>query len=90
VVESIGNDTIEHRNCYQQAAPARQLPNISSIPYVTYGHCIIGYLEQAGGSPEWIRLGEVGIRGNGHFMHLEKNNLEIAALVQQWIDTARQ
>lgn len=53
--------------------------------HITYGHCIVDYLRQVGGSPEWIRLKEVGIRGNGHFMHLELNNLEIAQLVQDWI-----
>jgi len=95
VIESIGNETLTHRNCYQQVAPARQLPKLSSVPYlgitsegsthITFAHCIINYLEQVGGHPEFIKLPDIGIKGNGHFMHLELNNLEIAGLVLKWI-----
>jgi pimeloyl-ACP methyl ester carboxylesterase len=95
VTESVGEDTLEHRNCYQQVEPARQLPNVSSVPYlalsgeagvhITFGHCIINYLKQVGGSPEYIKLPDVGIKGNNHWMHLELNNLEIAGLVEKWI-----
>ncbi|KAK1546177.1 hypothetical protein CPAR01_00144 [Colletotrichum paranaense] len=93
--EVVGNDTLAHRSCYRQKEPARQLPKIASVPYlmvtteasvhVTYDHCTVDYLKQVGGQPEWIKLGEIGIRGNGHFMHLEKNSLEIAAVVNNWI-----
>jgi hypothetical protein len=31
-----------------------------------------------------VRLPDRGIRGNAHMMMLEKNNLEIAALLRQW------
>lgn len=91
----VGNDTLARRNCYLQAEPARQLPNITSVPYLcltgeasvhaTYDHCVIEYLQQAGGSPDWIKLADRGIKGNGHFSMLEKNNLEIAAVVDEWI-----
>jgi hypothetical protein len=94
-VGSVGNDTLTHRNCYQQVEPVRQLPNVSSVPYLgitsegfthkTFAHCIKGYLEQVGGNPEWVYLEDVGIRGNSHFMHLELNNLEIAKFVEKWI-----
>lgn len=95
VIQSIGNDTLEHRDCYQQVEPARQLPNVSTVPYlgitsegsthITFGHCIINYLKQVGGTPEWIKLPDIGVRGNGHFMHLELNNLKIAKIVEKWI-----
>lgn len=95
LVESVGNETLALRNCYLQKEPARKLPKISSVPYlaltgeasvhITYDHCIIDYLKQVGGQPEWIKLGDIGIKGNGHFMHLEKNSLDIAAVVHQWI-----
>jgi hypothetical protein len=39
---------------------------------------------QAGVKPEFVRLPDVGIRGNGHMMMLEKNNLEIAAYLAEW------
>ncbi|KAH7113253.1 Alpha/Beta hydrolase protein [Dendryphion nanum] len=95
IVQSIGNDTLERRNCYQQVEPARKLRNVSSVPYlgltsegsthITFGHCIINYLKQVGGKPEYVKLAEIGIKGNGHFMHLELNNLKIAKLVEDWI-----
>ncbi|KAG8160136.1 hypothetical protein KVR01_009672 [Diaporthe batatas] len=94
----VGNDTLAHRSCHLQAEPARQLPKISAVRYllvtseasvhVTYDHCTVQYLEQVGGSPEWIKLADIGIHGNGHFMHLELNNLEIAAVVHDWIRAA--
>ncbi|KAF7557649.1 hypothetical protein G7Z17_g561 [Cylindrodendrum hubeiense] len=93
--ESVGNETLAHRNCYLQKEPARTLPKINKVPYllltgeasvhVTYDHCVIDFLKQAGGSPEWIKLADKGIHGNGHFLHVEKNNLQIAALAEAWI-----
>lgn len=93
---SVGNETLAKRNCYLQKEPARQLPNIASVPYlmvtseasvhITYDHCIVDYLTQVGGKPDWIKLADIGIKGNAHFMHIEKNNLEIAAVVKDWIE----
>ncbi|KAK1624597.1 Alpha/Beta hydrolase protein [Colletotrichum phormii] len=93
--EVVGNDALAHRSCYRQKEPARKLPKIASVPYlmvtteasvhVTYDHCTVDYLKQVGGKPDWIKLGEIGIHGNGHFMHLEKNSLEIAEVVNNWI-----
>jgi len=48
----------------------------------------IKYLEQAGLHPTWVNLGEIGIHGNGHMMMLEKNNLEIAAVLARWLAKA--
>ncbi|KAI9158025.1 alpha/beta-hydrolase [Paramyrothecium foliicola] len=94
VTEIIGEDTVERRECHQQREPARTLPNVSSVPYLAisgeasyfnaHGHCIMNYLRQVGGAPEWIKLADVGIKGNGHFMHVELNNLKIAKLVENW------
>ncbi|GKT49590.1 putative secreted lipase [Colletotrichum spaethianum] len=93
--EVVGNDTLALRSCHRQKEPARKLPKIASVPYlmvtteasvhVTYDHCTVDYLKQVGGEPEWIKLGDIGIHGNGHFMHLEKNSLEIAEVVNSWI-----
>src|SRR5439155_4649354 len=81
--------------CWLQAAPARQLPNLQKIPilvltaeasyHAPYDHCTVKYLEQAGVHSTWIKLVDVGIRGNGHMMMLEKNNLEIAAAISNWL-----
>ncbi|KAK2028436.1 alpha/beta-hydrolase [Colletotrichum zoysiae] len=94
-IESVGEETLALRNCYRQKEPARKLPKIASVPYlaltgeasvhITYDHCIIDYLKQVGGRPEWIKLGDIGIKGNGHLLHLEKNSLEIAEVVHTWI-----
>ena len=96
VTESVGNATTALRNCVRQVEPARKLPNIAKVPYlmltgeasvhITYDHCIIDYLKQVGADPEWIKLADIGIRGNAHFMHLEKNNAEIASVVLDWIE----
>jgi hypothetical protein len=36
--------------------------------------------------PTFIRLADLGIRGNSHVMMLEKNNEEIAAVIAKWLD----
>jgi hypothetical protein len=33
-----------------------------------------------------VRLEEKGIRGNGHMVMLEKNNLEVAAFLAGWVE----
>ena len=33
----------------------------------------------------FLRLPDIGIRGNGHMMMLEENNLEIAGLLHEWV-----
>jgi pimeloyl-ACP methyl ester carboxylesterase len=39
----------------------------------------------AGGSVEIVNLPEVGIRGNTHFMMMEKNNAAVADVIQKWL-----
>jgi pimeloyl-ACP methyl ester carboxylesterase len=80
--------------CWLQPEPARQLPNLQQIPIVIvvseasyhapYDHCTSRYLQQAGVRHEFVRLADVGIRGNGHMMMLEQNNLAIAAWLERW------
>ena len=77
-----------------QKAPARQLVNLKSIPVMVmaaeasyhqnYDHCTAKYLNQAGVKTEYVRLQDKGIRGNGHMVMIEKNNLEIARFVDAW------
>src|SRR6266852_1869794 len=81
--------------CWMQKAPARQLVNLKNIPVMVmaaeasyhqiYDHCTVKYLNQAGMNAEYIRLQDRGIRGNGHMVMIEKNNLEIARLVDEWV-----
>jgi pimeloyl-ACP methyl ester carboxylesterase len=80
--------------CTMQKAPARQLPNLKGIPIVViageasyhklYDHCTVKYLNQAGAKAEWMPLDSKGIRGNGHMVMIEKNNLEIAKVIDDW------
>ena len=82
--------------CWMQKAPARLLPNLQKLPililtaeasyHAPYDHCTVKYLEQAGVHSTWIKLADAGIHGNGHMMMLEKNNLEIGAVMSRWLD----
>jgi pimeloyl-ACP methyl ester carboxylesterase len=84
--------------CWKQAEPARQLPNLHQMPimvltseasyHAPYDHCTVKYLRQAGVEAAWVRLAELGIKGNSHVMMQEKNNKEIAAVIYQWLDKA--
>jgi len=81
--------------CWTQTDPPRQLSNLKGIPvlivtaeaspHAVYDHCTAKYLTQAGVKNTLLRLADAGIQGNGHMMMLEKNNLEIAAALHQWI-----
>ncbi len=78
-----------------QKEPARPLVKLAGIPmlmltaeasyHAPFDHCSVDYLRQAGVTVDFIRLEDKGIHGNGHMMMLEKNNLEIAKLLGQWI-----
>jgi pimeloyl-ACP methyl ester carboxylesterase len=82
--------------CWKQAEPARQLPNLQKMPilvltseasyHAPYDHCTVKFLQQAGIRPGVIRLANLGIKGNSHVMMLEKNNMEIAAVIEGWLD----
>ena len=46
----------------------------------------VAYFKQAGVKAEELRLGELGIRGNGHMMMVEKNNREVLKPILAWIE----
>jgi hypothetical protein len=48
---------------------------------VTFGEA----LTKAGGKVEVVDLPQAGIRGNSHMLMMDKNNLAVAALIQQWL-----
>ena len=39
----------------------------------------------AGGHAEVVQLPELGIRGNGHMMMMDRNNIEVADVIQAWL-----
>ena len=81
--------------CWLQAEPARKLSRLAGIPilivtseasyHAAYDHATSKYLEQAGVEHTFLRLPDIGMRGNGHMMMLEENNLEIAAVLHEWV-----
>jgi hypothetical protein len=42
-------------------------------------------MDQAGVKTDFIRLEDQGITGNGHMVMIEKNSLDIAKLLDGWI-----
>jgi pimeloyl-ACP methyl ester carboxylesterase len=88
-------DAPELVRCWLQQEPARQLVKLASVPtliliaeasyHATYDHCTAAYLTQAGVANTMIRLEDIGIRGNGHMMMLEKNSDDIAAVIEGWL-----
>ena len=79
----------------QDPAAPRTLPTIAPIPVAVVtgeasfragvDHCTVAFLKQAGVDVDHLRLGELGVRGNGHMMMLERNNLEVAGVLRDWI-----
>jgi pimeloyl-ACP methyl ester carboxylesterase len=43
-------------------------------------------IARAGGKVEVVDLPSVGIRGNSHLLMMDRNNLEVAALIQRWLE----
>jgi pimeloyl-ACP methyl ester carboxylesterase len=44
-------------------------------------------VKAAGGAPEVIDLPKIGVRGNSHMMMNDRNNLEVAGVIQKWLET---
>ncbi len=95
ITREAGPDAPDLFVCWMQKEPARQLVNLRGIPSVViaaeasyhqvYDHCTVKYLNQAGVKTQYIRLQDKGIFGNGHMVMIEKNNLDIAKLVDEWL-----
>jgi hypothetical protein len=47
----------------------------------------VAYLRQTGcARVEHLRLGELGVSGNGHLMMIERNNDKVLDVVLAWLD----
>ncbi|KAL9600297.1 MAG: hypothetical protein Q9219_003247 [cf. Caloplaca sp. 3 TL-2023] len=85
----------QYTSCTIQAEPARKLVNLQRIRvllitgeasyHAAYDYCFVKFFEQTGVPLTWLDLGSEGVHGNGHFLFLEKNSLQIAGLVAQWL-----
>lgn len=88
--------SVNESSCILQARPAKRLVNLSKIPilvvtsqasyHAVYDRCTVEYLRQAGVNVTWLSLPLAGVFGNGHFIFMEKNNIEIAERVGVWLD----
>jgi len=91
-------DKSEHADearCWLQVEPARKLARWKNIPVLdisagatyhrVYDPCIPKFLKQAGVKTDFVRLEEVGIRGNSHMMMLEKNSDDIIKFIVSWL-----
>jgi pimeloyl-ACP methyl ester carboxylesterase len=82
-------------NCWAQTDPPHQLTNLKGIPilivttessyHAVYDHCTSKYLTRAGVTNTHMRLANEGLHGNAHYVMVEKNNLEVAAVLHKWI-----
>src|SRR6266436_3273648 len=82
--------------CYVQKEPAHKLVNLAKVPVVylsaeggyhrEYDHCLAKWLNQAGVKTQFVRMEDVGLKGNGHEMMLEKNSDDIAKYMAGWMD----
>ena len=80
--------------CYLQAGTPRTLPQLAKVIIGLFtaeaslrtasDHCNALFLHQAGVKVDHVRLSEVGVRGNGHMMMLEKNSSEVAGAIMGW------
>jgi pimeloyl-ACP methyl ester carboxylesterase len=83
-------------DCILQANPPKQLVNLAKVSvlvvtsessyHAPYDYCTVDYLKQAGVATDFFDLPMIGIRGNGHMMFMEKNNLEIAERIVAWME----
>jgi pimeloyl-ACP methyl ester carboxylesterase len=89
-------DNPDVARCWEQKEPAKKLVNFKNIPTLqmsaeaSFGaptaHCNAAFLKSAGVPVDFIKLADIGIRGNGHFLMLEKNNMEVAGVIADWLN----
>jgi pimeloyl-ACP methyl ester carboxylesterase len=82
--------------CVVQKEPAHKLINLEGIAVLNvsgeasyhrpYAHCVAKWLNQAGVKTTFVRLEDVGIRGNGHQFMSEKNSAEISRFFMDWLE----
>ena len=80
---------------FLQTEPARRLPNLRNtrVVFVTADSSFaspgnpggVAFLKQAGVQAEELRLSNLGIKGNGHMMMVEKNSRQVLQPIIDWI-----
>lgn len=56
-------------------------PKIKAI-----GVNFLNAVRAAGGKPDIVDLPQIGIKGNSHMIMMDKNNQEVAAVIQSWLE----
>jgi pimeloyl-ACP methyl ester carboxylesterase len=80
-----------------QSEPPRRLPHLEDTPIAvvsaenSFANAMdlgtVAFLRQAGcRAVEHVRLGALGVHGNGHLMMIERNNEEVLDVVTGWLD----
>jgi len=81
--------------CYLQDEPVHKLASYQNMHILSisaegtyhrvFDVCIPKWLNQAGAKDDFIRLEEVGIKGNMHEMFLDRNSQEVIKFIDGWI-----
>ena len=64
------------------------LSDVPGIWSMAFDSCkkFVAQMKAAGGDAEMMHLPEMGIKGNSHMLMQDKNNLQLADLILNWID----
>lgn len=96
ITAEVGSDSLDKRSCILQTGTIHKLTQVGRVPYImitgeasphiTYDHCFVEYFDQMNVTNyQWIKLADIGIKGNAHFLFLEKNNIDIAAVISKQV-----
>lgn len=87
--------TVEDPGAVEADPGAYELPALKGIPiavvvgetspFTEWTPQVVDYINAAGGTAEFMDLGEHGVHGNGHAMMLEKNSDEAVGPILDWI-----
>jgi pimeloyl-ACP methyl ester carboxylesterase len=82
--------------CYMQDEPVHKLANYQGMPILSisaegtyhrvFDVCIPKWLNQAGAKDEFVRLEDVGIKGNMHEMFLDRNSQDVIKFIDGWVN----
>jgi pimeloyl-ACP methyl ester carboxylesterase len=90
------DDGPDMERCWLPTGAKRTLPALQRMPililsseasyHARYDQCTVRFLMQNGVQPDFVRLNDIGIHGNGHMMMIEKNNEQVAKVLTDWLD----
>ncbi len=82
--------------CYLQDEPVHKLVGYQNMPILSlsaegtyhrvFDVCIPKWLNQAGAKDDFVRLEDVGIRGNMHEMFLDRNSQDVIKFIDTWLN----